>query len=371
MLYPSFPLGTHGLYRLFAGKGYFAEGWQVMKYLLIVLLSFCVMPAYPQIKILAVGDVMPGSYTPKEVLPPDGGKLFVNSVGKLLQSPGIVFGNLEGTFITNDMQPCKCSDSLRALAMCYEFGIPDNLLSPLHQLGFNVFNLENNHSRDYGAEGFRHTVSLLRNNNIQPVTAGKPALTVLKGDTICILGFSQVSATRNIANLSQARKVVTEAAQRYKHVIVSFHGGAEGEKALHIPEGKEEYLEEGRGDLRAFAHAVIDAGAHMVIGHGPHVLRAMELYKNKLIAYSLGNFLTYGNFNLQGSAKISCILAAELNEKTGDFEGGRIMPIVQEGRGVPAPDPKKRGITLLNQLMRSDIHPNKLRVELDGTIVKQ
>ena len=83
-------------------------------------------------------------------------------------------------------------------------------------------------------------------------------------------------------------------------VIVSFHGGAEGSKALHVPYGQETFYGENRGHLREFTHTVIDAGADLVWGHGPHVLRGMEVYKDRLIAYSLGNFATYGRFNTRG-----------------------------------------------------------------------
>jgi hypothetical protein len=337
---------------------------------LLAIVLFAVQ-IFPQIKITAVGDVIPGSRTPKEVLPPDSGKVFNKLLGDRLQGSGIVFGNFEGTFIKDDMAPCKCSDSLRALGMCYEFGVPAYLLTPLKKLGFSVLNMENNHSRDYGAAGFNFTASLLRHNGIQPVIAGKPAVVVRGRDTICIIGFSQTSSSQNVNNIAKAKNLVKELAGKYAHVIVSFHGGAEGEDAKHLPVGGEKFLEEDRGDLRAFAHAVIDAGAQVVLGHGPHVLRAMELYKNHLIAYSLGNFLTYGNFSLKGSAHISCILNVSISDSTGEFLSGNIIPVVQEGRGLPREDTKKRSITLLNQLMHDDMHPNLLLIDEDGAIKRR
>ncbi len=85
-------------------------------------------------------------------------------------------------------------------------------------------------------------------------------------------------------------------------LLVTFHGGSEGAKAIRTGEAAESLGAEPRGDLRRWARAVIDAGADAVIGHGPHVLRGMEFYRGRLIAYSLGNFVTYRGFNLVGPA---------------------------------------------------------------------
>ena len=64
-----------------------------------------------------------------------------------------------------------------------------------------------------------------------------------------------------------------------------------------------------------------------MLGHGPHVPRALEIYKGKLIAYSLGNFLTYGRFNIQGPSGLSYVLMVELDSDTGVFLRGRIVPV--------------------------------------------
>ena len=81
-------------------------------------------------------------------------------------------------------------------------------------------------------------------------------------------------------------------------VVVNMHGGAEGSDKTHVTHGTEWFLGENRGDPCRFSHAVIDAGADLVVGHSPHVLRGMEWYKGRLIAYSIGNFAGYGVFSL-------------------------------------------------------------------------
>jgi poly-gamma-glutamate capsule biosynthesis protein CapA/YwtB (metallophosphatase superfamily) len=73
-------------------------------------------------------------------------------------------------------------------------------------------------------------------------------------------------------------------------VVAFFHGGAEGADQTHTPRGHQQYLGEDRGDVRSFARAAIDGGADLVVGSGPHVLRGMERYHKRLIAYSLGDF---------------------------------------------------------------------------------
>src|SRR5207244_8285900 len=121
-------------------------------------------------------------------------------------------------------------------------------------------------------------------------------------------------------------------------VIVSFHGGAEGASHQHVAEGDETFLGEDRGDLRRFTHAAIDAGAQLVLGSGPHVVRAMEIYQGKLIAYSLGNFATYGPFNLSGENGVSLLLEAHLGPD-GSFIRGPAYPLKPEKPGGPKLDP--------------------------------
>jgi hypothetical protein len=74
---------------------------------------------------------------------------------------------------------------------------------------------------------------------------------------------------------------------------------------------------EDRGDVYEFAHSLIDAGADIIFGHGPHVTRAVEVYK-KFIAYSLGNFCTYGGINVSGINGWSPILKS-IHKQSGNF----------------------------------------------------
>ena len=111
----------------------------------------------------------------------------------------------------------------------------------------------------------------------------------------------------------------------------------------------ETYLDEDRGHLRDFAHRMVEAGADLVVGHGPHVLRGMEIYRGRLIAYSMGNLATYGQFNLTGNLGIGAILCSDL-DGTGAFISGTLLPTRQEGWGIPVKDPKGRAVKLVRYL---------------------
>jgi hypothetical protein len=131
--------------------------------------------------------------------------------------------------------------------------------------------------------------------------------------------------------------------------------------------GKELYLGENRGDLRVFTHAVIDAGADLVIGHGPHVLRGLELYQGRLIAYSLGNFATYGRFNLAGAAGVGAILHVEL-AADGAFVSGRLLPTVQVDQGIPKRDGAAKAVALMRKLSQVDFGASAPAISEAGEI---
>ena len=108
--------------------------------------------------------------------------------------------------------------------------------------------------------------------------------------------FAPNNGTVSIHDLDEARRLVSQLDSVSDVVIVSFHGGAEGSKHQHVPRRNEIFYGEDRGNVYDFAHSMIDAGADIVFGHGPHVTRAVDIYKNRFIIYSLGNFCTYGPF---------------------------------------------------------------------------
>ena len=150
-------------------------------------------------------------------------------------------------------------------------------------------------------------------------------------------------------------------------MVVTAHMGAEGTDRQHVRPGTERYLGENRGDPVRFARAAIDAGADLVVGHGPHVLRGMEWYKGRLIAYSLGNFAGYGVFSLGGPLSVSGILRVTL-AGDGRFETGVLVPTQLVGKGVPALDPAERAHGIVRSLSRADFGARRVRISPTGML---
>ena len=130
----------------------------------------------------------------------------------------------------------------------------------------------------------------------------------------------------------------------------------------------ETFYGEQRGHLRAFARTVIEAGADLVLGHGPHVPRGFEWIDGHLVAYSLGNFATYGRFNLSGHLSTSLVLDITLDHE-GKLITGTILPVRLEGEGVPVPDDERTAIDLIRSLSVEDFGDRAPRIAQDGRFV--
>ena len=93
----------------------------------------------------------------------------------------------------------------------------------------------------------------------------------------------------------------------------------------------------------------------------------MEIYRERLIAYSLGNFATYGRFNLSGATGVGAVLEAVLDEQ-GRFISGRILPTRQVGEGVPEKDPAGSALQYVRLLSREDFPESGVVVDAEGGI---
>jgi hypothetical protein len=125
------------------------------------------------------------------------------------------------------------------------------------------------------------------------------------------------------------------------------------------------YLGEDRGNAEAFAHMAIDTGASLVIASGPHVLRGMQFYKRHLIAYSVGNFASYGDFSTEGDLDMSVILHVTLSQ-AGRFEHAGIYPIRFTGEGRPVPG--GGAIAFAAKLASEDFGSSAARILPSGVI---
>lgn len=293
---------------------------------------FIPQPPIPEdtlLSIIAVGDIMIGSAFPSiDYLPPDDA---VNSFKKVKQflKGDIIFGNLEGCLL-NSGTPARCT-TFSSPNKCYAFMMPERYAGIIKDAGFNVLSVANNHIGDFGDRGRKRTTQVLDSVGINYAGQLNCPYTLFEKNDIkyAFCAFSPNKNTLSITNLKAAQSLVKELKEQADIVIVSFHGGSEGANFERVTRKNEIYFSENRGNVYAFAHAVIDAGADIVLGHGPHVTRAVEVYKNKFIAYSLGNFCTYGTFSLEGVCGIAPLIQLKTNMK-GDFVFADIVSVKQD-----------------------------------------
>ena len=317
------------------------------------------------LRIRAVGDVMIGTDFPRGYLPP-GGRSVLTGVHDLLQDADLTFANLEGPFLDGGTSS-KCAPRS---TQCYAFRTPTRYGPYLVDAGIDLASLANNHAQDFGEEGRTSTMEMLDRLGIaHSGRAGTVATVVKNGVRVAMIAYHAADHSNWLNDEPAAARFVAEVARAHDVVIVSFHGGAEGGR-IHVPQGRETFLGEDRGDLRLFSHTVVDAGADLVIGHGPHVPRGVEMYKGRLIAYSLGNFATYGRFTIRGATALAPVLEVTL-APDGTFEDGRILAARQVGDGIPEPDPSGEVIRLMRELSADDFPASEATVEADGRIVRR
>lgn len=319
------------------------------------------------ISITGVGDIMMGTNYPYPVLPPNDGVGIFNGVSEYLRNSDVTFGNLEGVLLNSGGDPKKCIDPKH----CVAFRMPEHYAGYLKNAGFDIVSIANNHAGDMGDEGRESTAKTLDEYGIK--YGGQldyPTAIFIKDNVrYGFTAFAPNTTTLPLNEYSYVRKVIKELRSKCDILIVSFHGGAEGGGATHVPFRKEIFLEEDRGNVYEFAHVVIDAGADIIFGQGPHVPRAIEIYNNKLIMYSLGNFCTYGKFGLGGAAGIAPIMKIFLNKK-GEFIKGKIIPIKQINRGIPVYDESGKVIDLIRTLTKQDFPGTELVITEEGEILK-
>ena len=317
--------------------------------------------------VVMVGDMMLGTNYPSESsLPPNDGKDILSDPAEILSSGDVTIGNLEGTLLDKGGTPKQCGDP----SNCVAFRMPEHYAGYIKDAGFDMMNLANNHSGDMGDIGRKSTQSTLKEHDLKFAGHLTCSTAVFEKDGIKfgLAGFAPNNGTVSIHDLKNAARIVKELKQQCNVVIIAFHGGAEGSGATRVPRRNELYLGENRGDVYEFSHAVIDAGADIVFGHGPHVPRGVELYKGKFIAYSLGNFCTYGKFGLSGNLGLAPILKLYIDKK-GDFKMGRIFPFKQVRRGFPIYDDSFAAVELMREVSRKDFPDSHAEIEEDGKII--
>lgn len=305
-----------------------------------------------------VGDM---ALSTQRGLPPGGLDRALAPVRIPLRRPELTLGNLEGTLSVGGASKCGGIGG----GSCFAFQAPPSTAGQFRALGFDVLNLANNHSLDYGNAGRVQTISAL--NGVGIAHTGLPGeITVRRagGVRVAFLGFAPYSFDANLLDIPAAKALVRRARARARLVVVIMHAGAEGANELHTPYGTEYYLGEDRGDPRAFAHAMVDAGASIVLGSGPHVIRGIQRYRGKMIAYSLGNFVGYHTLAGGGVLSESGILRVALGAN-GRVRGARWISI-RLTDGLPRPDPTHQSAKLVAALSREDFPRDHFDIGADG-----
>lgn len=311
------------------------------------------------VSIAAVGDTMLGN-TPE--LPPEPATYLEAVEGELVGD--VVFGNLEGT-LTDVSESPKCGPKSEE---CFAFRAPPAYAEHLASAGFTLMSNANNHSYDFEEAGLQETVAALREAGIEQT--GLPGqVTVLDlGDrSVAFVGFAPYAYTNSVTDLEGAAALIEAADAEADIVVVAIHAGAEGSDAGHVTGATEIHLGEDRGNPQEFAHRAVDAGADLVLGSGPHVLRGIELYRDRLLAYSLGNFSGFHNFATEGALGESVVLHVTLSP-SGAFRGGRLASLRMIEAGQPVPDPSEAAAARIAALSAEDFGPGAIEVGPGGRL---
>jgi poly-gamma-glutamate capsule biosynthesis protein CapA/YwtB (metallophosphatase superfamily) len=319
------------------------------------------LPAGRPLTIAWGGDTTLGSSYGN---PPDDGFAALSGVARLLSAADSSAVNAEGTFGSGGSSKCGGGQS----STCFAFQAPAQNAGALRRAGVDIANLANNHAFDFGATGMGETVRALSARKV--AVTGRPGeITVLSvpGARIAFVGFASYRWSAPLNDHAAVRALCREASKRANVVVAFFHGGAEGADRTHVPRGNEHFLGEDRGDLRTFARAAIDGGADLVLGSGPHVLRGMERYHKRLIAYSLGNLAGFHNFATGGVLSRSGILRATIASR-GELMGGRFESLALDATGIPHVDTTGASGQMVSQLSREDFGASAVTVAADGTL---
>ncbi len=274
------------------------------------------------------------------------------------------FANLEGTLTNGGYSKCGVHST-----ECYAFRTPPYYAQVLRSDGLTVLNSANNHSHDFGSVGVSDTSRAMTNAAI--IQAGLPGQIGLVRDgeiKVAFVDFAPYSNTNDLLRYGTAATLIARARREAAIVIVYMHAGAEGSSATHVTGREEYYVGEDRGNARRFAHAAIDDGANLVIASGPHVLRGMEFYKHRLIAYSLGDFANYENFGLGGVLSESAILKVTLSS-AGTYVAAHVDSVILRGAGRPYLDPTHAAAHLITTLSHEDFGPAGVSIAPSGAVI--
>jgi len=309
-----------------------------------------VAPSPVVFSVAAVGDIMLGTDYPQDRLADDDGASLLEDVAPVISAADIGFGNLEGVLLDGGEPVKTCSDP----GACYLFRSPTRYADHLAAAGFDVMSLANNHARDFGEEGRDSSMTALAARSI--AHSGREddvASWMVRDQRVAMIAFAPFKGANDLLSPDAARDRVASLAADHDIVIVSMHAGGEAGDVSRVPFEEEFYRGENRGDVARFARGMVDSGADLVIGHGPHVPRGIEVYRGRLIAYSLGNFATYYGIRVTGDNGLAPLLVAQLGAD-GALIGGHIYSFRQRRPRGPVADSSDEAARVIQRLSLAD-----------------
>lgn len=191
--------------------------------------------------------------------------------GNFLRGIDLISANLEGPI----------TDNIDCVKKAYSFKFKQSVTSLIAKSNVNIVNLANNHISDCKEQGVIDTKNYLTKNNIDffgdPIPQNSFVEKEINGKKIALIGIDTTTHTYAQTQYLELIRKLKEG-KRNDYVIVNIHWGYE-------------YHDNPSQEQKDIAHLLIDNGADLIIGHHPHVIQPMEIYENKVIFYSLGNFI--------------------------------------------------------------------------------
>lgn len=229
------------------------------------------LPKNEVITLLATGDVMLGrSVNIKTKATGDFNYPYQHTKDELAMAD-ISLINLEGPLVEN----CPIINS------GFTFCGGTKHIEGLVNAGIDVVNTANNHILNFGNTGFETTNKLVKGHNLILSNQYGANYLKVKGATFAFLGYNDLDYPTN-ADLEKEKQVIKTHIEQAKSqsdvVVVSTHWG-------------NEYQNQPSARQRDLAHFIIDSGGDLVIGTHPHWIQPIEVYKDKIVAYSHGNFI--------------------------------------------------------------------------------
>ena len=242
------------------------------------------LPELPNTRILFAGDIMLSRYVGRLALEKKDPTWPLHEIAPLFASADLAFANLESPF----------SDQGKNREQGMVFRAEPEMVAALNLAGIDILSTANNHARDCGSHGIEYTLDLLWKNGIRAVGTGATHDLAHQGVILPRnnVGFGFLAYTFDQSNGNHADRDervamlnademtadVKRLLERCDVVIVSMHAGTEYSPHPNVYQQR-------------FARAAIDAGARLVVGHHPHVTQPVEVYKDGIIFYSLGNLV--------------------------------------------------------------------------------